>query len=314
MKNELLKKYLKGEASTSENELIGKWLKENPNRVKELSNMRRLHETMLWKQPTHTSYNSLSKSNSQSIYRHPLLKIAAIIIVILTFGNIILLNGQWEKSENQMQTLYVPAGQRANITLSDGTKVWVNALSTLIFPSEFNDDNREVKLIGEGYFDVTPDTHHPFIVHTQKYNIKVLGTKFNVSSYPQTNYFETSLIEGSVEILDSTNNAQALLQPGTKVTAYNNGKLEKSRIDNYDYYLWKDGLICFDEITIEELFNKLEIYYDIQIIVQKKSIINKTFTGKLRICDGINHALEVIQAHTSFTYSRDEDKNIITIR
>lgn len=314
MKNELLEKYLKGEASTSENELIGKWLKENPNCVKELSNMRRLHETMLWKQPTHTSYNSLSKSNSQSIYRHPLLKIAAIIIVILTFGNIILLNGQWEKSENQMQTLYVPAGQRANITLSDGTKVWVNALSTLIFPSEFNDDNREVKLIGEGFFDVTPDTHHPFIVHTPKYNIKVLGTKFNVSSYPQTNYFETSLIEGSVEILDSTNNAQAILQPGTKVTAYNNGKLEKSRIDNYDYYLWKDGLICFDEITIEELFNKLEVYYDIQIIVQKKSIINKTFTGKLRICDGINHALDVIQVHTPFIYSRDDDRNIITIR
>lgn len=314
MKNELLEKYIKGETSPSENELIGQWLSEDDNRVKELTTMRRFYETMLWQQPQEEPRRLSPPIKHRSIYHHPALKVAAIIIVLLTVGNLFLLNKQQSSSTVAMQTLYVPAGQRAQITLADGTKVWLNALSTLTFPTTFNSRTRDVELSGEGFFDVTSNKHHPFIVHTQKHNIRVLGTKFNVSSYRQTNYFETSLLEGCVEILDSAQTLQTVLKPGTKVIAYHNGQLKKSAISNYDYYLWKDGLICFDEISVDKLFTKLELYYDIQIVVQKKSIVNKTFSGKLRVCDGVNHALEVIRTHTPFDYTRDEEKNVIIIK
>lgn len=314
MKNELLEKYLNGDVSASENELIGKWLSENPDRVNDLSTMRNLHEAMLWKQSACKTHQTITRSKPQSIFRQHLFRVAAFIIALLTVGNIILLNNLRETPKAKMQTLYVPAGQRAKLILSDGTKVWLNALSTLTFPSEFEKETRQVVLIGEGFFDVTPNKNQPFMVHTPKYNIKVLGTKFNVSSYSQTNYFETSLLEGSVEILDSKSRLQAILKPGTKAIAYNNEKFQKSNIDNYDYYLWRDGLICFDEITIDKLFKKLEIYYDIQIVVNNQSIMKQKFTGKLRMSDGINHALEVIRTHTPFNYIRNEDENVITIR
>ena len=95
-----------------------------------------------------------------------------------------------------MNTLFVPAGQRAQITLQDGTQVWLNAQSTLTYPSHFSRKNREVKITGEAFFDVAKDRKKPFIVSTQNVHVKVLGTQFNVYSYPGAGYIQTDLVEG----------------------------------------------------------------------------------------------------------------------
>lgn len=316
MTNKLLEKYIKGDTSPKENEMIGSWLKEDASRIKELTAMRRIYEASLWNDTPQEKPIQLSvHKNKHAIYRHPLLKIAAVIIAILTVVNLFLINENWHTTkEAELQSLYVPAGQRAQITLSDGTRVWLNAMSTLTFPSSFNAKSRDVKLIGEGFFEVTSDEKHPFIVHTSKHNIKVLGTTFNVSAYEHTDFFSTSLIEGKVKITDDDDRIKEVLEPGTQVIQREGSRLIKSDIDNFDYFRWKEGLICFDEISVEKLFATLELYYDIKIEIKNRSILKKTFSGKLRVCDGINHALEVIKAHTSFKYVRDDERNVITIR
>ncbi|MBP3518515.1 MAG: FecR family protein [Parabacteroides sp.] len=213
-----------------------------------------------------------------------------------------------------MQTIYVPAGQRAELILSDSTKVWLNAKTTLTFPSHFDNNSRSVTLDGEGYFDVTHDKNKPFIVKTNQYDIKVLGTEFNVRSYNQNAVFETSLLKGSIQIESADHLAKLLLEPNEK--AYmEQGKLKTAPITQYDYFLWKDGLICFDDNTIEELFQKLQLYFDVNIIVKNTSILEQRYTGKFRTGDGIEHILKTLQLRTKFVYENEEDKgNTIIIK
>ena len=99
---------------------------------------------------------------------------------------------QTEQTPIALQTITVPAGQRINITLADGTNVWLNARTTIQYPITFNEKERLVKLDGEAYFDVTKDKSKPFIVQTNNYNVEVLGTKFDVDSYSETEIFETT--------------------------------------------------------------------------------------------------------------------------
>lgn len=314
MKEELLEKYIKGETTLQENETIGRWINESPNHLKVLTAKRRIYEAALWQRETDEKPAWSIKSKPKYLSVKRIMRIAAMLVVFLGLGLLFLLQRVPSQVNEEMQTLYVPAGQRAQITLSDGTKVWLNASSSLTFPGTFKNKQRHVKLNGEGFFDVTTNKDKPFIVETQKHQIRVLGTKFNVSSYAQTNAFETSLLEGKVEILDLMSRVEEKLTPGTKVTASSNGKLHKTTITNYDYYLWKDGLICFEDVSIKELLKKLEHYYDVRFIVKNKPILSQRFSGKLRVCDGVTHALEVIQLHTSFTYTKEEEKRLITIQ
>ena len=124
---------------------------------------------------------------------------------------------QTEQTPITLQTITVPAGQRINITLADGTNVWLNARTTIQYPITFNEKERLVKLDGEAYFDVTKDKNKPFIVQTNNYNVEVLGTKFDVDSYSETEIFETTLMEGSVRISSLTDaNESLMLTPNNK--------------------------------------------------------------------------------------------------
>lgn len=127
----------------------------------------------------------------------------------------------------QTNTLYVPAGQRACITLQDGTIVWLNAQSTLIYPSHFYGKERTVSITGEAFFEVSKDKEKPFIVTAQDAKIRVLGTKFNVYSYPDTKQIKTSLIEGAVQVFYKSN--QVILRPNEESIAQD-GKLTVSNI------------------------------------------------------------------------------------
>nr|WP_286083552.1 FecR family protein [Parabacteroides goldsteinii] len=128
---------------------------------------------------------------------------------------------QTEQTPIALQTITVPAGQRINITLADGTNVWLNARTTIQYPITFNEKERLVKLDGEAYFDVTKDKSKPFIVQTNNYNVEVLGTKFDVDSYSETEIFETTLMEGSVRIssLTDANESLMLTLPSIRVVS-----------------------------------------------------------------------------------------------
>ena len=207
----------------------------------------------------------------------------------------------------------VPAGQRVQLVLGDGTKVWLNSKSTFTYPTSFGKNIREVELDGEGYFEVTKNEKAPFIVKTRKYDIKVLGTTFNVSAYQnKLSAFETSLLEGAIDVSTGDQTEWISLTPNEKVTEID-GILQKDTINNPEHLRWREGLICLDDEPFENLMRKFAVYYGIDIVINNPSVLKYKCTGKFRQTDGIEYALRVLQKDVKFKYLRNDELNSITI-
>lgn len=315
MNQETLQKYIAGNATSEEKEAVARWLDEDRSNMKEFLALRKLYDMTVWQQEPASAATGIStqekKKRTLRSFGFELMKIAAIFVIafstIYTFNLIPGLNS----GESSMQTIHVPAGQRAELTLSDGTKVWLNAKTTFIFPTNFTANSREVKLDGEAYFNVTKKGGKPFVVKAGAYDIKVLGTEFNVSAYSESNTFETALLKGSVDV--SASNYTISLEPNTR-TYLKNGVLKKGQIEYTNYFRWKEGLICFNDETVESLVNKLQLYFDVKIEVNNKSLLNNRYSGKFRTKDGVEHILRVLQLKNKFTYEKDDHQNLITIR
>lgn len=312
MNKDILNKYISGDATEEEKIEIMEWLDSAPENMEEYLALRKLYDIMIWQTPA-------PEKKTQFVRLNPVLrkitieglKIAATFIIAFLgihyythFGN--------KLSEPDMNTVIVPAGQHAELMLSDGTKVWLNAKSKFTFPKQFNTKTREVRLDGEGYFCVAKDKEHPFIVETQMYDIKVLGTEFNVTAYKEYNMFEASLLEGSVQLQVPGSGDGLIMKPNERVYLENN-QLIKGPIINYNQFSWKQGIINFYNESFPEILKKLELYYDIKIQVKNKAVTNFYYTGKFRTNEGLEHILKVFQLNNDFRYKIDNTQNIVTI-
>lgn len=209
--------------------------------------------------------------------------------------------------------LYVPAGQRVKLTLQDGTDVWLNSQTTLTYPAVFSDNERRVSVQGEAFFDVAKNPDKPFIVSSQGIEIKVLGTKFNVHSYPGEKDIRTSLIEGSLQVyFNGNDNKSIIMKPDEQVTI-KNGTMQTGSIPHPDYFLWRDGIYSFENELLIDILRKLQLYYDVKIIVKDPSIFKWEYTGKFRQRDGIDEILRMLQRIHKFKIQKDEDSNTITL-
>ena len=213
----------------------------------------------------------------------------------------------------EMNTLYVPAGQRAQLTLHDGTQVWLNAQSTLTYPARFNRKRREVSVVGEAYFDVTENRKKPFIVTTQQLTMEVLGTEFNVYSYPESGYTQTSLVEGSLRVSETDNPSHTLLLSPSQQIIFKGEQMQLEPISNPDHLLWREGIYAFDNERLIDIIEKLELYYDITIQVEDPEIFNVRYTGKFRQRDGIDEILHILQKIQSFKIQKDKERNTIIL-
>ncbi|MDR3218000.1 MAG: FecR domain-containing protein [Dysgonamonadaceae bacterium] len=210
-------------------------------------------------------------------------------------------------------TLYVPVGQRARITLQDGTTVWLNAQSTLTYPSHFGGKERRVSLIGEGYFDVVHNEKKPFIVSASQVEMMVLGTKFNVYSYPEAGYTQTSLIEGAVRVsLSESPDTGIVLNPNEQVLVQE-GQMTLETIKYPEIFLWKEGIYSFNDERLENIVKKLELYYDVKIIIKTPELADLKYTCKFRQRDGIDEILRIIRRIHKFNFEKDKEKNTITL-
>lgn len=209
--------------------------------------------------------------------------------------------------------LHVPAGQRIKFTLQDGTDVWLNAQSTLTYPVLFSEKERKVSIVGEAYFEVAKNPEKPFIVTSQGVEMRVLGTKFNVDSYPGGSKIQTSLIEGSLQVsIPQSGSAGIILKPDERVTI-EGGQMAVSTIPHADHFLWKEGIYSFNNELLINILKKLELYYDVKIVVQDPSIFKWEYTGKFRQRDGIDKILQMIQRIHKFTIRKDEVNNTIIL-
>ncbi|MBQ9174602.1 MAG: FecR family protein [Bacteroidales bacterium] len=214
-----------------------------------------------------------------------------------------------------MNTISAPAGDRAQVTLSDGTVVWLNSGTTLEYPTHFaRKGNREIKVDGQINLDVSHDEKHPFIVHTYLADIKVLGTKFDVNASKEEGTFETSLFEGSVSVFSPDGKGKAIsLTPDHKVMLFG-GELCLREIDDYEIYRWTEGLYCFKEKKFSQIMKDFERYYNKKIVYTPDPILEKEpLTGKFRISDGFDYAMEVLKLSLPFTYTKDQETGTVYI-
>ena len=210
------------------------------------------------------------------------------------------------------QTLTVTAGQRAHITLPDGSAVWVNPGSTLEYPGIFMEDTRELTLTGEAYFEVAENPEKPFIVKSGNFRTKVTGTKFNV--FAHSGFYDVTLVEGQVKVYEAENANDAITLNRNEKVTLTDGILVKKVLTNTNDFLWKEGIYYFDDMPFAVIVEKLQMYYDVRIHVTNKALMKYRFTGKFRQRDGIENVLKVIQMGYPFVFSKSEDDNNIYIK
>lgn len=324
--DERIEKYFNEELSSTErvqflhevdsNETLKKQFAEYQNLYALLNLSPQIENRKIGKQKYDRFVHQKQNRNLRKLWLSRIGYAAAILIMVVSSSLLTLWYTQDEEVvfvANEMNTLYTPAGQRACLVLQDGTEVWLNAESKLVYPAQFTGKERRVKVEGEAFFNVAKDSVKPFIVSAMDVNMKVLGTQFNVYCYPDAGYVETSLLEGSVRVFFSGKEKEGvLLKPDQQVTAAH-GKMIVKPIRLNDHFLWRDGVYAFENEPLIDILKKLELYYDVKIIVEDTSMFKDTYTGKFRQRDSLDDIFKILQQIRSFKIRKNVDNNIITL-
>jgi ferric-dicitrate binding protein FerR (iron transport regulator) len=311
MNENLLHEFFAGEALPEDRKAIKCWLDESDEHYKKLLEERALFDALLLAGDERAEVRRPVARQRLSLRPRlrEWLRVAAVVTVICLAGTYF-----YHRKMNELRaithTLTVPAGQRANLQFSDGTNVWLNARSRITYPGCFAGAAREVTLDGEAWFEVEPDCEKPFVVHTDKYNIRVLGTTFNVDAYAGTDDFSTALMEGAVDIQYRNEPDRGVRLSPNWQAAERNGQLTVIPIEDFDVYRWREGLICFKETNFRTLMTQFEKCYGIRIVIQNGNVAETVFSGKFRMADGMDNALRVLQKESHFTFEWDDDLTI----
>lgn len=216
-------------------------------------------------------------------------------------------------------TLLIPYGKRSEIVLADGSKVWLNSGSKLVFPVKFTSEKREVYLEGEAIFEVTHNNNKPFLVKSQNHEIKVLGTVFSVSNYDDDKAIYTVLKSGSVQINYTVNSIfntekNIRIKPGT-MCIYNKRKRSaiETTVNVERYFSWRDGVFIFKNDSLKSIMKKISRYYNVEIVMTDPARANETFSGYLDVRDNIKSVLQTINEAEpkGFEFKFSADNKII---
>lgn len=236
-------------------------------------------------------------------------------------------------------------GQKSQIILSDGTKVWLNSETTLKYPATFNDRQREVYLEGEAFFEVQKkEKKTSFLVITSEMDIEVLGTRFNVMAYGDEETVEATLVEGSINVIrsgsQSSSNQQVMLKPNQKITLIKEGSqvvlselennkptlvksgqgtscnspiehtqiLVSSRVNTQMHTAWKDDRLIFQSETLENIAYKLERWYDVKIHIEDEELKSYCYTGEFAHKETLSQVMEILNLTTPihFTFEKND--------
>lgn len=212
--------------------------------------------------------------------------------------------------EPEYYTMNVPYGAEYNLKLPDGTKIYLNAGSSLRYPDQFSGETREIFLTGEAYFEVAPDSLHPFIVHTAEVAVRVLGTSFNVNAYPDGKWIKTTLVQGQIET--RCGEKSFIMKPGTQV-AYNKetGKAECIPVNTRQYTSWKNGYYDFEDMPLGELMQIFTRWYNVKIEFAKPELEDMKFSGRLKRYDDLHPLFEMLEYTRDIRFIVGEDKIVI---
>ncbi len=214
-------------------------------------------------------------------------------------------------NEYRMNKLIIPAGARYQVKLSDGTMIWLNSVSELEYPVVFSKNERKVKLSGEAFFEVSPDNKRPFIVDVNGTLVTVLGTSFNISSYKDDRFFETTLVSGSVKITGN-NGASQSISPGEQLRLnMETQEIEVGKVDTRFYTSWREGILHFSRVSLNDLAQKLSRWYDVEIVFENEKAARLVFSGAIENSRKIDFLLDLIAQSSGVQYEIKSDKIVI---
>ena len=220
-------------------------------------------------------------------------------------------NGPAQLSEtNTYNQLIVPKGKRSSIVFGDGTKLWVNSGSRIVYPISFKKDKREIYVEGEVYLEVTKDKTRPFIVSTNKMNIAVLGTSFNVTAYTADKEQSVVLVTGAVEV-NTDSNKKIALTPNNRLT-YTGGQLDVENVDASLYISWVEGLYIYNSEKLGTILDRLSRYYG-KTITYDARVSELRCSGKLDMKDELLDVLAGLAQTAPITWQYNEIENELCI-
>lgn len=321
MTDELLFRYFSNEASAEEVAQIEQWLDEDPARQSEfdsahyLFNAMILHSDELSKMTTPGALEKTSRKSKvrRLVYRYA--AAAAAVVIAGLSGVFVEREINYNKMTAQMNVLEVPAGQRMSVTLSDGTQVQLNGNSRIEYPVIFSRKQRNVKLSGEAFFEVKHDERHPFIVETFASKVEVLGTRFNVYADEASEYFSTALVDGKVKVTTNDETAEQVVLAPDEMVKFVNNHLVVTKVDAENLISWTEGYVNLADTDFASLMHRFENVYGVKIVIERETMPEIGYkSGKIRVSEGVNFALKLLQHECKFTYTENYETNTITIR
>ncbi|MEP1095354.1 MAG: FecR domain-containing protein [Cyclobacteriaceae bacterium] len=197
---------------------------------------------------------------------------------------------------NIKNTLIIPKGGKFAVSLSDGTRVWINSDSRLEYPIAFSETDRTVTLQGEAYFEVTHDSNRPFTVISKEQKVQVLGTSFSISSYPESEEVLTTLVEGAVKVQCLANLNEEHLTPGRQSKLIKKTNLLTIKdVDTELFVAWKDGWFVFEDQSLGEILETLSRWYNVDIFFVNAQAKGMKFTGEIERHENIENIISLIE-------------------
>lgn len=253
---------------------------------------------------------SQPQQQNEKRFSLPLLKYAAAILLGFAISSITLL---WPKEELEQiavgtYKLHTDKGEKSNIELPDGSKVWLNTCTTLEYSQGYGMTNRDIYLNGEAYFEVAKNKEIPFIVKTKGIDIKALGTAFNISAYDDDTKLVTTLYSGQVSVHPILTKEDILLDPNQMAIYYKDRhRIEKIEFNEDKNIQWRDGIFSFEMIRLGEIVKMLERNYDIVFQYENQRIRELNFSGTFQSNESIVDIIKVITTNTSIDYQIKKD-------
>lgn len=312
MDEQLLIRFLTHSCTPDDMRSVDRWIaadKANADWLFEMERIWSLKDELRFsdKSEIEEAYNrfTLSLTESKNAGWHfniySILKYAAAVLIIGLLGlNLYKMDNPEPSGENIIE---VPKGQRASLTLADGTKVWLNSQSKLTYPTRFSDKERNIRLEGEAFFEVVREDHSPFIVHSPLLAIKVLGTKFNVKAYLSEKSVVT-LTEGKVEVETNDHGNKITLKPNEQVSySEKTGLMLEKNIDAKMVKSWMKGEGAFVQQRLDEIVRELERKYNVKISIADPSLGADVFTCRFKDTASIEQVLLLLKETRRLDYT-----------
>lgn len=313
----LISRYLNKETSAEENQIIEKWLAENGNANPDWQKLDRSGKDQ-WLSDRLLDIKGTIKQTAPPVVpiatsKYLWYKIAGVAaVLVISFG----LYLSWPVLNTQilshsLASISIPEHQKKQITLADGTTVWLNAGAELRYPKVFNTDSREVYLSGEAYFDVQHDAAKPFLIHTGDVVTRVLGTAFNIKEDKKNHTLEVTVTRGKVSVADDGKLLSVLTANQQVSLDLLSRKAEEKTVDTKPITAWQDNEMLFDDVRFSDAAKQLEQHFHVKITFENEKLKDCRFSGTALKGEQLDKVLDVISGFNNSTWKMKPGNHIV---